>query len=226
MRKSFLHLGLALALMAPLAACGDSGSPTDPDKPGATHMSFKSIGYYGYDFGAKKNVPAVMPDTPLEYAVAFQDKGMTIVVGVAPLPGRHWGVTLIGIQGTTKGSYRFDGAETALFTTAIFDEDGDELGWDFGWYEVAYLRRGTLGVASADSKRIRGTFDGSGEVERYDLDGDYVSTAGTFTLLNGSFDVPIRNDLLDGPDGFFSKSPAETAALRAVQKVLPALQLR
>jgi hypothetical protein len=187
---------VALLALAVTASCGDSG--TDPDE-------FAASGSVGFSYNGgtllaagSYNASGGLPLNPNDtenrtWAAGYRDTENTNNVGIVAnvARGDRTDVAIMYFDRSTAGTSTVD-ADCDI-------EAGDCAGMVF-WYNLSEsgtatgqvlcgLETGTMTIATLTATRATGSFSGTGSC----LGSDFT-TQSSFTVTNGSFDVPIVQD--------------------------------
>jgi hypothetical protein len=182
-------LPLFLALLLPLAACGND-DPTGPSKVGS--LSFTYSGDISGTFAVSGEANPDDGDFPRnEFAAAQVENGEVFIFGVRPTQQPkfdYFGIALEGVTGPRTIQVCPLPAENcpAVFFLRGFNGNGDT-------FDQAYVFvSGSVTISHMSAERVRGSFQGTAI---------FISGAGqpdfsrTITVTNGQFDVPVRDDL-------------------------------
>ena len=184
MRKSLV---LCLALLLPLAACGDD-DPVGPDPTGS--LSFNYNGDISGTFsvsGEPRLTSTGLPQNP--FAVATTEGGSLLVFGARPATGNKF--DLVRIEGELgAGTFQVCSAPSADCPGGIFLLGLNDA---LNSFDQAYvLTSGTVTVSEVNGERVRGSFQGT--AVRLDPATGQRDPTRTITISNGQFDAPVDNE--------------------------------
>lgn len=189
----FSHLA-AGAVLAFAASCSDSTSPT----PTSGTFSFTYGGeVISGTYSASGTLPAIGNPSASEWAAGFrsdadQESG---AVAIVPKANARYDMSILAIDGVTTGSRSIDvdcapDSDSGCTGFALLfnaSDNPDATGTIF-----CGLTAGSVTVTTLTTTRLAGTFQGSGSCAT-------DTSEGSFTVSNGSFDVPIFSE--GGPGG-------------------------
>ena len=186
MRK---FLFLCLALLLPLAACGDD-DPVGPERTGS--LSFAYSGDASSTFSVSGEPKLNSNGHPQNgFAVAGTDDGDVFVAGFRIGQGSKFDLLEIELEAVTgprtitvcpqpSGS----GCPLVVFYLG-FNPDGDTSDRRY------VLTSGSVTVSAIGAERVRGSFNGTGIL--LDPTTGLPNFTRTITISNGQFDAPVRN---------------------------------
>ena len=187
MRK---FLVLCLALLLPLAACGDDDDPIGPERIGS--LSFNYSGDISGTFSVSGEPKLSSNGLPQNgFAVAGTDDGDVFVGGFRPQQGSKFDFLRIELEGVT-GPRTVTVCPQPTGTCPLvalylgFNPNGDTSDRRY------VLTSGSVTVSELSVERVRGSFQGSGILINPTTGMPDFSR--TITISNGQFDAPIRND--------------------------------
>lgn len=179
---------LLAASLALIVGCGkDSTGPTGLNG----QMGFTFSGALSGTF----NVTGQMPTNPSaletsswaagDVQTSGSDAGI-IAVATTPRTASSHDYAIITVNRTTAGSDTIDPSNCAtVVCTEVIAVFGVTNGSGASWLQDCVLLSGSITVTEVTSSRIRGTFSGDGECTTP------TATSTSFTITNGTFDVPI-----------------------------------
>lgn len=192
MRKLFPFL---LALLLPLAACGDDNGTGPEEEIGS--LSFSYTGDTSGTFSVSGEPRQDSNGNPIgEWAVASTSSGGELfIAGLRPTQGAKMDVMfmqLSGVTGPTTIAVCINPAQITdecpqIFFAQGFNGNGETF--DRGYF----LLSGNVTISAMSSERVRGSFQGTAIL--IDPTTAQPNLGRTITISNGQFDVPIRNDL-------------------------------
>ena len=187
MRKISL---LLLALLLPLAACGDDDDPIGPSTTGS--LSFTYSGDIGGSFSVSGEPRLDSRGLPQnEFAVATREAGEVFIAGFRP--GQESTFDLFGIQlegVTSPRTIQLCPVPTTGCPSAGLFLELSSTGTSFGRAYV--LISGSITVSEINADRVRGSFQGTGILVDPVTGPDLTRT---INISNGQFNVPVDNEL-------------------------------
>jgi hypothetical protein len=184
-------LFLLLALVLPLAACGDDDNPIAPDKTGS--LSFTYSGDMSGTFSVSGEANFDNADYPQNaFAAAQTEGGAVSIAGIRPTQPPKFDFAGIELEGVTGPrtiqvcAQPTGGACPLVFFLLGFNGNGDTF--DQGYVFTS----GSVIISEINAERVRGSFQGTALFISGTGQPDFTRT---ITVTNGQFDVPVRNDL-------------------------------
>lgn len=208
MRISVKHRSLAvLAALAFAASCSDG--PNEPTVNASGSVTFAYNGgtlVNAGSYSASGGLPASeTAQATQQWAAGFRDTQNSNNIGVVasvPRTGNRFDMAMLVFDRSTAGSSTIDPNCSADNCAALI------FMYNFSQSETATgevmcgLETGTLTLATVSATRATGSFSGSGSCISFD---DF-NTESTFTVTNGSFDVPLISDVPGGGLGAMIRS--------------------
>ena len=171
-------LRLAVAALALLAGC-NSSEPT-----GVVNLSgdlaFAYTGALSGSFSASGQMPQTTTEQrTMDWAAGERDDPDIFVDAAVPRSATTYDVVFLSVGSTTVGSsdIAFD-ADVTILLGAQVSGTGQPL-------QVCFLNAGTVAITEITATRVKGTFSGTGSCV------DPTPTTTSFTVANGTFDVPL-----------------------------------
>lgn len=208
MRHYLKHRSLGIvAVLAFTASCSDGPNEPTVNASGSVAFSYNggtlvNAGSYSANGGLPTSQTS---QATQQWAAGFRDSENSNNVGIVasvPRTGGRFDLAIIAFDRSTPGSSTINincSAETcpAMILWYNMSESTTATG-----EVLCGLETGTMTLATVSSTRATGSFSGSGTC----VSADDFTTESTFTVTNGSFDVPLLSDVPGGGLGAMIRS--------------------